>query len=365
MLQNERRSAVHAEAARIEAAFIKAGAMRIEADALLDAETLLDLYGEDIRGRAYVTNDPVLGERMMRPDFTVPLVERHMAEGAEPARYCYNGPVWRMQESGSERASEYLQVGFELFAREEPSENDAEVFGLFSAVLPKNLSVTTGDFGLLFAAVQGLTISEFRRAALLRHLWRPKRFAALLDRFSKSGTNDPHRSDLITKTMVMGAKVMIEDAGKFIGNRTEAEILARIDRLTKDAQEAPLREGEAEALHALLNLSCPLSTATKALRKLDGELKINTAVDAFEARVAALDRAGCDLDATNFAGSFGRTSMEYYDGFVFAFSEGESVIASGGRYDALTRQIGDSREIPAVGGVIRPELLVDLGMAQC
>ena len=33
-------------------------------------------------------------------------------------------------------------------------------------------------------------------------------------------------------------------------------------------------------------------------------------------------------------------------------------IATGGRYDALTKHIGKGREIPAVGGVVRPDLIV-------
>jgi len=36
-------------------------------------------------------------------------------------------------------------------------------------------------------------------------------------------------------------------------------------------------------------------------------------------------------------------------------------VASGGRYDALTAVLGQGRSIPAVGGVIRPGLLADLG----
>jgi len=39
-------------------------------------------------------------------------------------------------------------------------------------------------------------------------------------------------------------------------------------------------------------------------------------------------------------------------------------VATGGRYDALTRVLGQGREIPAVGGVIRPGLLLDLEGAE-
>ena len=102
---------IRAEAEALFAAFRAAGAVPVEADILLPAETLLDLYGEDIRARAYVTSDPLRGEMMLRPDFTVPVVQAHMAHGADPARYCYLGEVFRKQDHRGPRANEYLQVG--------------------------------------------------------------------------------------------------------------------------------------------------------------------------------------------------------------------------------------------------------------
>ncbi|MEK9758124.1 MAG: ATP phosphoribosyltransferase regulatory subunit, partial [Paracoccaceae bacterium] len=63
-----------------------------------------------------------------------------------------------------------------------------------------------------------------------------------------------------------------------------------------------------------------------------------------------------------FEASYGRTSMEYYDGFVFGFYSAAglagSPVATGGRYDALTRHLGNGVDLPAVGGVIRPDLLI-------
>ena len=53
------------------------GAMRVEPAALQPADVLLDLYGEDIRARAFVTRDEG-AEMMLRPDFTVPIVRLHM-----------------------------------------------------------------------------------------------------------------------------------------------------------------------------------------------------------------------------------------------------------------------------------------------
>ena len=74
-------SDIRAEALRLQAGFINAGAVVLETSILQPADLLLDLYGEDIRARAYVTSDPLRGEQMLRPDFTVPVVQMHMAEG--------------------------------------------------------------------------------------------------------------------------------------------------------------------------------------------------------------------------------------------------------------------------------------------
>ena len=182
------RTAKAAVGRRILDAFTAAGAAEVAPDVLLPSATLLDLYGEDIRARAYLTTDPVRGEVVLRPDFTVPVVQMHMAGGADPARYCYLGEVFRKQDPGEERPAnprdnEYLQAGFELFSRDPDA--DAELFALFHGILaPLNLDATMGDMDLLLDAVAGLPLSDARRAALAHHIWRPGRFERLLDRFS-------------------------------------------------------------------------------------------------------------------------------------------------------------------------------------
>ena len=77
---------VRKEAQRLFALFKDHGAQAVEAPVLLPAETLLDLYGEDLRARAYVTRDPILGEMMLRPDFTVPIVQTQSLTARPDAR---------------------------------------------------------------------------------------------------------------------------------------------------------------------------------------------------------------------------------------------------------------------------------------
>ncbi len=360
------RAADRAEAERLFARFRAAGAVPVDADILLPADTLLDLYGEDIRARTYVTTDPLDGEMMLRPDFTVPVVQMHMAHGAEPARYTYMGEVFRRQEHLGQRAREYLQVGYELFAREAPEEADAEVFALFAELLaPLRLRAATGDIGILMAAVRGLSTSERRRAALLRHIWRPRRFRALLDRFGGRSPQPEPRAKLLAALTSRPLDRMIAAAGPAIGLREADEVAARAAALAEDAATPPLSGAEVDALDDLLDLRDTAPAALGHLRDLAVDLpSIGAAVDRFARRLDALARHGIAIEGLDFEASHGRTTLEYYDGFVFSFhAEGAPElppVASGGRYDALTRVLGQGRSIPAVGGVIRPGLIVAL-----
>ena len=355
------KAAARAKAAALLDAFTAAGAQPVEAAILQPAETLLDLYGEDIRARAYVTSDPLRGEQMLRPDFTVPVVQMHMANGVEPARYTYAGEVFRRQEDDPARASEYLQVGYELFT-EGRAEADAEVFALFARTLaPLNLQPATGDIGLLIAAVDALQTTDRRKAALRRHIWRPRRFRALMDRFAGRTPVPPTRAALIEATA--------EAHAPLIGKRMQSEIDARIAALREDAAAPPIAEGQVELLDTLLSLSETAPNVLSNLRDLMVDMpSLRPAVERIARRLDALDDHGVDIDALPFEASFGRTTLEYYDGFVFGFTSPARPdlppIATGGRYDALTRVLGQGRQIPAVGGIIRPGVIAELEGAE-
>ncbi len=337
---------------RLLAEFRAAGATEVAPDILLPAESLLDLYGEDIRARAYVTHDPIRGEVMLRPDFTVPVVQMHMAGGAEPARYCYLGEVFRKQDHGETRPehprdNEYLQAGFELFAREDAA--DAEVFTLFANLLaPYRLSAVMGDMRLVLDAIRALPLSPARRDMLLHYIWQPKRFRACLARFSRPAP----RRDFGPESDV------------WTGLRSPAEMQARIDRLNAIAEEEPLAPEWSGRLQHLLSVTGSAPQALAELQGLVDELpQIGPAVERLGKRLDLIAGYGIDIAAIRFDASHGRQSMEYYDGMTFSFFAHRAdwpPVASGGRYDALTQVLGQGKAIPAVGGIVRPGLLAEL-----
>ncbi len=352
-------SAEQREAARLFQVMQQGGAQAVDAPVLLPSETLLDLYGEDLRARAYVTNDPEQGEMMMRPDFTVPVVQMHMNDGADPARYTYQGQVFRKQDPGALRAREYWQVGLELFDRENPAASEADVYCTVRAALGDlPFTVETGDMGVLLAAVQGLDTSARRCAALTRHVWRPDRFQTLFDRFCGRGDDQVQRTEL-AELAAEDVPARIQAAGPQIGLRSSAEIAGRVAVLAEDANVAPIPAQQAQMLEDLFNLRDTSVAALARLRQIAQDLPtISPALDRMEARLDALSDAGIDVAQLSFDAGYGRHAMEYYDGFVFGFYAKDRPelppLSTGGRYDALTRVLGQGREIPAVGAVIRP-----------
>ncbi len=356
------RSETLAKAAMLRAMFEGQGAVVVEPPILQPAETLLDLYGEDIRARAYVTSDALRGEQMLRPDYTVPVVQMHMAHGADPARYTYAGEVFRRQEHDPARANEFIQVGYEVFDRTDPAAADAEVFALIAEAL-SGLPVkpVTGDIGILMAAVHGLATTQRRKDALMRHIWRPRRFRSLLERFAGKTPVPAGRAALLAGENQNNAPM--------VGLRSTQEIEARIEALREDAKTPALSGEEVALIAALLDVREVMPHALSRLRDIAVDLPaIAGAVNLVAARADALAARGIDTDVLAFEGSFGRSSMEYYDGFVFGFRADLRpdlpAVASGGRYDALTKRLGRGDEIPAVGGVMRPGLMLELEATQ-
>ena len=381
--QGEDHAALDAALTALAGLFGQAGYDPVTVAQLFAAETLIDVYGEDIRGRAFLFpgtgggGAAGAGELCLRPDFTVPVVLAHGAGGWDrAARYAYQGPVFRRQAPGSTRPLEYLQAGIENLGAADPAAADAEVFALTLNGLrmlgQENLTISTGDLGIAFALLDVLPMPAQRRRRLLRHFWRPARFHALVEEaVAGPAAPSPTRARLIEAVAGpdLGASVaaLAARAGEAIGLREIDEIVERARTLAAEADEPPMPAEQAELIEAALSIKGPSGNALARMRALTDAagVDIAPALDRFELRLAALERAGIDAEALPFDAAFGR-KLEYYEGFVFEIAADTAAggrddlppLAGGGRYDAMTRRLGAAAAIPAVGAMIRPEAVI-------
>ena len=154
-------NAPDARAEALVASYERAGYARIAPAILQPAEPFLDLSGEDIRKRMYLTTAPGGGEFCLRPDLTIPVSRDYLASpsAGKPASYCYLGPVFRHR---SDAPAEFLQAGIESFGRLDKAAADAEMLALgLEATAHYGLAapdIQIGDVALFAALVAGLDL---------------------------------------------------------------------------------------------------------------------------------------------------------------------------------------------------------------
>src|SRR5215468_995939 len=122
-------NAPDARAQKLVASYVRAGYVQIDPPILQPAEPFLDLSGEDIRRRLFLTSDPNGRELCLRPDLTIPVSRDYLASPAagKAHGFCYLGQVFRHRQN---EASEFLQAGIESFGRPDIAAADAEMLAL-------------------------------------------------------------------------------------------------------------------------------------------------------------------------------------------------------------------------------------------
>ncbi len=105
-----------ARAEALVGAYERAGYRRVAPPILQPAEPFLDLSGEDIRKRMYLTADADGRELCLRPDLTIPVSCDYLASQAAGSAqgFCYLGPVYRDR---GVLPAEIVQAGIESFGR--------------------------------------------------------------------------------------------------------------------------------------------------------------------------------------------------------------------------------------------------------
>src|SRR5215471_9426295 len=144
------------------AAFERSGYTCVAPSILQPAEPFLDLSGEDIRKRMYLTADPQGRELCLRPDLTIPVSRDYLASSAAGTAqgFCYLGPVFRYRDDGP---GEFLQAGIESFGRADTAAADAEMLALgVEATAHYGLAapdVRIGDVALFSALIAALDLA--------------------------------------------------------------------------------------------------------------------------------------------------------------------------------------------------------------
>jgi ATP phosphoribosyltransferase regulatory subunit len=344
--------------------FAEAGYGRTEPAVLQPADVFIDLSGEDIRRRMFVTTDADGREWALRPEFTIPVALSWLAAGSRhPASFSYCGPVFRLR---SGEVGEFIQAGIESFGRSDTEAADAEVLGLaLDAVATAGLAdpdIRLGDVGLFTALLQALDLPPARVRKLKRAYAQGGLDAQAIDLLA-NGHQAPGVHAGVLQALQgqdpAAARAFVEDilniAGiASVGGRTAGEIAERfLSQAAADA-DGGIPDEVRGILKRFVAIKGDPDAASASLRVLAAEarLDLSAVLDSFDARTGFIAARGVDVTTVSFSAAFGR-NLDYYTGAVFEIrprhGEDGRPVVGGGRYDRLLQTLGAASPVPAVG----------------
>lgn len=349
-------------AADILAEFADRGTVRVDTPVIQPAEPFLDMAGEDLRRRIFLTENERGTSLCLRPEFTIPVCLRHIETATgTPKRYAYLGEVFRQRREGG---NEFYQAGIEDLGDTAIARADAraigDAWGVLARLLPqRHLSVVLGDQAVFEAVVEALGLPAGWQKRLIHAFGNSEQIEQLLRKLASpnhvQGLNPVVANLVVTgdeAALIAHIDATMQATGYSTNaSRSPVEIAARLKEKLALA-ETRLDGAALLLLREFLSLELPLSEASGALAGFADAagLSLGPALSRFDERVASLVEAGLDLTKITYRAAFGRP-LDYYTGLVFEISaEGSpAVLAGGGRFDRLLTLLGAKEPIPAVG----------------
>jgi ATP phosphoribosyltransferase regulatory subunit len=338
------------------------GAPTVDVPILQPADPFLDMAGEDLRRRIFLTESETGAELCLRPEFTIPVCLDHIAtNAATPRRYGYLGTVFRQQRAG---ASEFVQAGIEDLGETDVPAADARSVADAAAIIARTLpgrtiEVTIGDQGVFEAVLAALGLPRGWQKRLARAFGSaPALEAALADLKTppKTGALDDEAAALVTSgepeplAALVAARMEAAGISPHAG-RAPAEVARRLIEKS-DLRSVRLSDEAFAALKAFLAIKVPLSQAGERLEAFarDASISLGAALGRFTQRAEAIAGHGLSPDAVAYDAAFGR-ALDYYTGLVFEMGLPGAArpLVGGGRYDRLLTLLGAKAPIPGVG----------------
>ncbi|KQZ63387.1 ATP phosphoribosyltransferase regulatory subunit [Rhizobium sp. Root149] len=342
--------------------FATRNAMRVDTPVILAAEPFLDMAGEDLRRRIFLTENERGTSLCLRPEFTIPVCLRHIETATgTPKRYSYLGQVFRQRREG---ANEFYQAGIEDLGEKDAASADARIvadaLGCLQKVLPdKAFAVTIGDQAVFEAVVAALGLPAGWQRRLVRAFGQTDLLEAMIARLAKAqpvAGLSPEVELLLEAGDEAGLVAHLTNEMDRTGYLTNAsrspeEIVRRLKE-KRHLAGVSLDATKLDALKEFLSINVSLRYAPGVLADFakSANLPLEKAIEGFDARVAALGKAGASLADITWRAAFGRP-LDYYTGLVFEITVrgGHDVLVGGGRYDRMLTLLGAKDHIPAVG----------------
>lgn len=328
---------------------------------LIDTNLLTERSGEQFKKFTLTYKDLFGKEISLRPDLTVSTALKYIQEKKnKEEKYCYYGSAYRLDKNGDLKV--FDQIGCEIIN----SNNNKSENTLINSILEplkkiKNLQVMLGDVGLFKILVDSLELPARWKLRLVKNFFRREYFEDMLKRLETNYDLDQRKIKLDSKRLEDLEKL---DPNTIIGGRTVSEIVKRFNKKIKDPRDDYKGKKNVKIIRDFLYIDTSIQKAESTILSFFSKNKLNNlSIKSYLKKISKINKEIGKKYSINFKTNFGRNT-DYYSGLVFlAFIKKKTKIielARGGEYNGLLRTLGYSKDIPAIGGAINLNELINL-----
>jgi ATP phosphoribosyltransferase regulatory subunit len=330
-------------------------------DLLIDTSLLTERSGEQFKKFTLTYKDLFGKEISLRPDLTVSTALKYIQEKRnKEEKYCYYGSAYRLDKEGDLKV--FDQIGCEIInSNNKKSENI-----LINSILEplkkiKNLEIVLGDVGLFKILVESLELPARWKLRLVKNFSRREYFEDMLKRLETNYDLDQQAIKLDTKRLKDLEKL---DPNSIIGGRTISEIIKRFNKKLKDPRDDYKGKRNVKIIRDFLNINSSIQKAESIILSFFLKNKLsNLSIKSYLKKINRINKETGKKYFIKFKTNFGRNT-DYYTGVVFLASVKKNSkiieLARGGEYNGLLRTLGYKRDVPAIGGAINLNELINL-----
>ena len=330
-------------------------------DLLIDTSLLTERSGEQFKKFTLTYKDLFGKEISLRPDLTVSTALKYIQEKKnKEEKYCYYGSAYRLDKEGDLKV--FDQIGCEII---NSNNNKSENILINSILEPlkkvKKLEVVLGDVGLFKILVESLELPARWKLRLVKNFSRREYFEDMLKRLETNYDLDQQSIKLDTKRLKDLEKL---DPNSVIGGRTISEIVKRFNKKIKDPRDDYKGKRNVKIIRDFLDINTSIRNAVSTILSFFLKNKLsNLSIKSYLKKIDRINKKIGNKYSINFKTNFGRNT-DYYTGVVFSASAKKNSkiieLARGGEYNGLLRTLGYKRDIPAIGGAINLNELINL-----
>jgi histidyl-tRNA synthetase len=305
----------------------------------------------------------------LRPEFTAAVAHYYSQSNLhEPVRWQLSGLIFEDEPGDTSRQFEKHTIGAEFLGKSGLAA-DAEIIAMAAQGIAKlgiaNWQLVLGHVGLLRHLLSRFGLDSRAERLLLGQRETLKRegkaaaLANLQDVISLQAENIPQVPDSGSSGQTQYMLDVLLDSTRYgttMGGRSRHEIA---QRLLKKRERALELEQFLAALDFLETWGKLSGSSTDVFANIDAFIdddKGRVLLNEWQTTLELLSAYGISEEQIVIQPDLSK-NWDYYTGLVFGLRQGETVLASGGRYDGLTQLFG-ADAVPAVGFVYYSQALL-------